>query len=96
MLKKENKMANEYFNKFDHITHKPLQIYNRVVLFSNILEEDGEDMAEQYFYIFSDVERKEMYIMQRMIRALGKDVVQKEVTKDLEITYDPSEDYSNV
>lgn len=81
-----------HFNRFDEIKHKPLQAFNRTVQFNNYYYDKGRDMAEQYANIFSDRDRKEMYLIQLAVKNMGVDAVRKAVTKDLVVTYDPAND----
>ena len=80
------------FNKFDQITHLPLRIFNRVVLMNNIYEDFGKEAAQEYADKFEPFERKQMFLMNAYIKAVGQDRVRKEVVKDLEVVYDSERD----
>lgn len=71
------------FDKFDDIQHMPLRTFNRTIMLSNILEDLGRGKAEEYAALFTDNERKQMYIMQLYINTKGYDAARLAATKDL-------------
>lgn len=85
-------MAKEVMNTFNEIEHKPLRTFNRVVYFSNILSDKGKAYAVKYIENFSELERKEMYLVQMAVKAKGVEAIRKLVTRDAVFIYDPSED----
>jgi hypothetical protein len=54
----------------------------------NILSDFGKEAAANYASLFTDSERKQMYIMQAFIKHKGVDEARKASTKGLEIVYD--------
>lgn len=79
-------------NTFKEIKHIPLRVFNRVVYLQNLMEDKGQTVAREYAELFSDVERKQMYLIGQAIKSRGVDTIRKEVTKDLVVTYDPAEE----
>lgn len=59
------------FNTFDEIQHKPLQIFNRTVMLSNIHSDLGKEKVAEYIENFTQAERKQMFIMQNFIKKFG-------------------------
>ena len=80
------------YSTFNSVSHKPLRVYNRVVMFYNLMQDRGKEIAVKYIEQFSENDRKDMYLVQVAIKKLGKDAVYKSVTKDLVTTYDPAVD----
>lgn len=76
------------FETFNHITHTPLRVFNRVVFMTNLLTDFGKEAASNYAELFDESERKQMYIMQVYINQKGVDEARKTVTKGLEVVYD--------
>lgn len=68
------------FNRFTDITHAPLRVYNRAVMFHNIYEDQGKFSAEEYANSFSQAERLEMAQMTALVRKKGPKVVKALVT----------------
>lgn len=66
---------------FNDIEHLPLRIYNRTVMFYNILEDVGESPAKEYGESFSKEERVEMIAMSSLVRKHGPKAVKAWVTK---------------
>lgn len=64
-------MNNETFSNFNDVKHMPLRVYNRTVMFSNILKDFGQDQAQEYFNQFSKGEQRQLYLMQNYIRVNG-------------------------
>lgn len=79
------------FNKFEEIKHLPLQVFNRVVFLNNLLSDAGHVIAKKYVESFTDVERKQMFIMQAYIKSKGIEQTKKDVTKNLVVDYDAAE-----
>lgn len=80
------------FDKFDSIEYEPLRVFNRVVLMSNIMADFGKDAAKQYAELFDENERKEMYLVQMLVKQKGVAEVRKELTRGLEVVYDSEQD----
>lgn len=74
------------FNRFDEIDHLPLKVYNRFVLLSNLKEDFGEAVAQDYLELFDEKERKQMFIINTFIKTKGVDEVRKMVTEGLELS----------
>jgi hypothetical protein len=81
-------MMTKSFETFSDISHIPLRVYNRVVYMTNLLSDFGKDAAATYAAMFTESERKQMYVMQAFISAKGVDEARKAATKGLEIVYD--------
>lgn len=75
-------------NRFDEIEHTPLRVYNRVVMCFNILEDLGKAALEEYLKIFSEGEKKQMYIMQGLIKSKGPDEVRRMALEGMEFVDD--------
>lgn len=73
------------FNRFDEIAHLPLKVYNRFVLLSNLKEDFGEKVAQDYLEMFDEKERKQMFIINAFIKSKGVDAVRKMVVEGMEI-----------
>lgn len=70
-------------NKFDDINHLPLRVFNRVVFANNLLQDGGKDAVARYIELFTDEEKKMMYVMGAYIKKRGEANVRKEVTRNL-------------
>lgn len=75
-------------NRFDDIKHTPLRVYNRAVVTFNLLEDFGREAVENYFNLFSEQEKKQIFLMNQYIRSKGKDAAYRFATKDLVIEED--------
>lgn len=73
------------YNKFTDINHIPLRVFNRVVMMSNLMQDFGKEAARSYAESFTEVERKQMFIMQQFIDVKGEKEARKVVTKDLKL-----------
>ena len=62
---------NYEFNKFNNIENVQLRTYNRCALLSNLMEDGGETVAREYLNLFSDGERKQMFVMNHFIKKHG-------------------------
>lgn len=80
------------FNRFEDINHLPLRVFNRVVFLNNLLADAGEVAARHYIGTFNEGERKQLFLMQSYIKLHGIDKARKDVTKNLEVVYDTSEE----
>lgn len=77
------------FNRFTDIEHRPLRIYNRSVMFSNIYEDHGRYVAEEYANTFTKEERLEMAQMIALVKKKGTKHVIALVTAGVEFVDDP-------
>lgn len=68
---------------FNDIDHQPLRIYNRTVMFFNVLEDAGKAPAQDYANQFSPEERVEMVAMTQLVKKHGPKVVKEWVTKNV-------------
>lgn len=75
-------------DKFDDIHHLPLRVFNRVAYLHNLMESAGRTPAQEYIDLFSEEERKQMFVLGSYIRKVGVEKVRKEVTKNLELVDD--------
>ena len=71
------------YPSFNDIDHKPLRIYNRTVMFFNILEDAGKAPAQDYASQFSDEEKVEMVAMTQLVKKHGPKQVKEWVTKNV-------------
>lgn len=71
-------------NRFEDINHRPLRVYNRVVMMHN-LRSISRDEVTKYLNTFSDAERREMYMVVAYMKEHGVDATRKEATKGLEV-----------
>lgn len=77
------------FNRFTDIEHAPLRVYNRAVMFSNLYEDSGRAVAEDYANSFSKEERLQIAQMIALVRAKGVKHVSALVTAGIEFVDDP-------
>lgn len=70
-------------NKFDEINHQPLRAFNRTVFLNNLYQDGGEGAAKRYISLFTEEEKKEMFVINACIKKMGVERVKKEVTKGL-------------
>ena len=77
------------FNRFTDISHPPLRIYNRAVMFFNILEDHGKHAAEEYAQSFTKEERLQMAQITALVKAKGTKHVIALVTHGVEFVDDP-------
>jgi len=77
------------FNRFTDVEHRPLRIYNRAVMFSNIYEDHGRGAAEDYAASFTKEERLEIAQMIALVRKKGTKHVIALVTEGVEFVDDP-------
>jgi hypothetical protein len=82
-------MTKEIFNRFETIQHRPLRIYNRAVMFFNLYEDQGPEIAEDYANTFTAEERFEMAQMTALVKRVGPKRVKELVTSGLEFMDDP-------
>lgn len=82
-------MTKQIFDRFEEIQHRPLRIYNRAVMFFNLYEDSGSEIAEEYAETFSPEERFEMAQMVALTRRLGPKRVKELVTSGLEFIDEP-------
>lgn len=75
-------------NKFDDINHLPLRVFNRVVLLNNLNADGGIEAAKRYVDLFTEAERKQMYVVAQAIKIKGEEAVRKEVTRELVLVDD--------
>lgn len=68
------------YSDFSEIEHKPLRIYNRTVMFFNILEDAGRAEVEEWVKNFSDEEKIEMHAMAALVKKHGPKKVKEWVT----------------
>ena len=71
------------YPSFSDIEHAPLRIYNRTVMFFNILEDAGKAPAQDYASQFSDEEKIEMVAMTQLVKKHGPKQVKEWVTKNV-------------
>ena len=81
-------MKKQNFARFEDITHKPLRIYNRAVMFHNLYEDSGRHVAEDYANTFTPEERIEIAKMSKLVRLKGAKVVQALVTAGMTFSDD--------
>lgn len=79
-------------NRFEDIKHTPLRVYNRVATAFNLREDFGEDTTKEYLESFDDDERKQMFMMTKLIEIRGKEEMHKLVTKGVEFEYDAGDE----
>ncbi len=79
------------FNRFDDVPHKPLRVFNRVAMASNLLEDFGEDVSEEYISLFTQKERINIHLLADFIQHNGVKTAREVCTRDMEIKYDVGE-----
>lgn len=77
---------------FDDIEHEPLKIYNRTVMFYNILSDAGKTPAEEYASQFSVEDRSKMVATITLVKKIGVKRVQEIVTKGVFFPENPTEE----
>lgn len=80
------------FNRFEHISHRPLRIYNRAVMYYNIRDDHGKVPAQEYAESFSPEERLEIAQMLALVKRKGVKAVQAFVTSGVEFPAYPVEE----
>lgn len=85
-------MYDEALPTFSDVQYKPLRIWNRCVLFFNLMEDSGKAVAERYLKTLPKNEIKDMYAMYNRVLKEGRDKVYKEVTRDMPLQ-DPEDEY---
>ena len=92
-LKEEReKRMTMQFNQFNDVQHMPLRVFNRAVFASNLAEDFGVDTAKQYFETFSELDKKQIYVMVSYIKKFGVEQTKKVVTNGLEVKYNSEEE----
>ena len=71
------------FSTFNEIQHKPLRVFNRVVMANNILIDSGKAALEEYYTNFNSNERMEMVSVMAFMKQFGYEETKRVVTKDL-------------
>lgn len=74
----------EHFDTFKEVKHNPLKVFNRTVMFHNILEDYGMGPLEDYCDNFNAHERWEIICMTEAIKRHGVDTVRSWVLKGFE------------
>lgn len=77
------------FNRFTDVSHAPLRVYNRAVMFHNIYEDHGIHAAEDYANSFTKEERLQMAQITALVKAKGTKHVIALVTAGVEFVDDP-------
>lgn len=78
------------FNTFSDIEHMPLRVFNRTIMMNNIKADLGLDKLKEYIAMFTDAEKKQMYIMQKFIELNGYNKAKKLATENMPLE---DEDY---
>ena len=76
------------FNRFDHIEHKPLRVFNRTAMASNLTEDFGEEVSKQYLSLFSDKDRRNIFILSGFIKKNGVKEARRICTEGVDFEYD--------
>jgi len=76
------------FNRFVDIAHRPLQVYNRAVMFFNLYEDQGKHVAEEYANSFTKEERLQMAQITALTKRVGTKRVKELVTHGMVFTDD--------
>lgn len=84
------------FNTFNDIAHRPLRIYNRAVMYFNLYEDQGRNVAEEYAQSLTKEERLEVAQMTALVKKKGVKVVQALVTKGVDFVDEPFKEESRV
>ena len=83
--KKDKKQERERktLDKFDTIEYTPLRIWNRSVMFFNIMEDSGEDAAKAYIRQFSKPEIQEMIDMYLLVKKHGAENIKRTIIREM-------------
>lgn len=76
------------FNLFRDIQHRPLRIYNRSVMYFNLLEDQGQHTAKEYVDALTKEERLEIAQMTALVKKIGPKKVKELVTAGVEFVDD--------
>ena len=66
-------------DKFDTIDYAPLRIWNRAVMFFNIMEDSGQEAAREYVQQFTQQEKEEMLDLYFVVKKLGSEEVKRRI-----------------
>lgn len=73
---------------FNDVEYKPLQTYNRCVMFFNLVEDAGMEGAKEYINQFSDKDKAAMLETYKAVKALGVEKVKKRIMRDMPLQED--------
>jgi len=76
------------FNLFYDVQHRPLRIYNRSVMFHNLLEDQGKATAQEYANSLTKEERLEIVQMTQLVKKIGLKRLKALVTEGVEFVDD--------
>jgi len=76
------------FNRFDHIEHKPLRVFNRTAMANNLLEDFGEGVSDNYLALFDETDRRNIFILSGFIKKHGVKEARRICTEGMEFDYD--------
>ena len=76
------------FNLFHDIQHRPLRIFNRSVMYHNLLEDQGKAVAGEYASALTKEERLEIVQMTSLVKKIGLKRVKALITEGVEFTDD--------
>ena len=72
-------------SSFADVEDPRLRVYNRCVMFYNIMEDHGKPAAQKYASQFSKDERLEMVHLIEEVKDRGVDVVKAEIIRNLQL-----------
>ena len=76
------------FNTFDDISHRPLRIYNRSVMYHNLFEDQGPVVAKDYADALTKEARLEIAQMTALVKKVGLKKVKALVTEGVDFVDD--------
>ena len=76
------------FNTFDDISHRPLRIFNRSVMYFNLYEDQGPVVAKDYADALTKEARLEIAQMTALVKKIGLKKVKALVTEGVDFVDD--------
>ena len=76
------------FNTFDDISHRPLRIFNRSVMYFNLYEDQGPVVAKDYADALTKEARLEIAQMTALVKKVGLKKVKALVTEGVDFVDD--------
>jgi hypothetical protein len=67
------------FDTFNEVKDTALRTHNRLAMFTNLLEQNGQNVAVEYLNKIDEVGRGQMVYMKKLHRVFGKEDVTRRV-----------------
>jgi len=69
-----------------------LRVFNRTVMATNLTEDFGEDVAKDYISLFTDIDRRNIFMLSGFIKKHGVKEARRVCTEGMELDYDVGSD----